>query len=341
MSDLIDHLARMARLRDGDVLELAIAGLTCELLRCDHLAIHRVVNDGGTRRWLTTATASAGQAHAQGVAPGELSEWPRFDERPAWRACVESLQPHSQVGERVLTLYPFSADSAPTGVVEIETPAPLDANQERTVGSLLRFYRHLRGLIDENERDSLTRLLNRKSFDSTFFRTASQLATEAACPPDRQERRKRPTHWKSWLGVIDIDHFKRINDRHGHLIGDEVLLLLAQLMSATIRHGDRLYRFGGEEFVILLRTPNAAAAAQAFERLRRTIQHHVFPQIGSLTVSIGYTAVEPGDNPSAAFERADRAVYHAKETGRNRVVAHAALESARQVEPAHGEIELF
>ncbi len=272
---------------------------------------------------------------------GELSEWPRFEERAAWRACVETQQPQSLNEEHVLTLYPLTIDAAPIGVVELQTAEPLSARQQSTLGSLLRFYRHLRGLIDENERDSLTGLLNRKSFDSTFFRAANQMATDSACPPDRLERRKSSTLRKTWLGVVDIDHFKRINDRYGHLIGDEVLLLIAQLMSGTIRHGDRLYRFGGEEFVLLMRAPTSNAAAQAFERLRRTIQHHVFPQIGSLTVSIGYTAVESGDNPSAAFARADRAVYHAKETGRNRVVAHAMLESPQQTEPAHGAIELF
>jgi diguanylate cyclase (GGDEF)-like protein len=141
--------------------------------------------------------------------------------------------------------------------------------------------------------------------------------------------------------VVDIDHFKRVNDSHGHLIGDEVLLLVAQLMRQTFRHGDRIYRFGGEEFVVLLRCPQAQSARVAFERLRLRIGAHDFPQVGQLTVSIGYTAVDADDTPSAAFERADLAVYEAKNAGRNRTVAHADLNLQPSDEAPRGELEFF
>ncbi|MBL8144760.1 MAG: GGDEF domain-containing protein, partial [Anaerolineae bacterium] len=135
-------------------------------------------------------------------------------------------------------------------------------------------------------------------------------------------RRPSDTANRCWLAVVDIDHFKRVNDTHGHLIGDEVLILVAQLMRKTFRNADRLYRFGGEEFVVLLRTDQSADAAFVFERLRSTVARFEFPQAGSLTVSIGFTEVTPNDTPSSAFERADQAVYHAKSHGRNQVVDH-------------------
>ncbi len=129
----------------------------------------------------------------------------------------------------------------------------------------------------------------------------------------------------AWLGVIDIDHFKRVNDTHGHLIGDEVLLLMSRLMRATFRFHDHLFRFGGEEFVVLMRCGSDADAAGAFERLRANVEAYLFPQVGRITVSVGFAALRPADTPSAAFERADKAVYWAKQNGRNRVAHHAEL----------------
>jgi diguanylate cyclase (GGDEF)-like protein len=212
------------------------------------------------------------------------------------------------------------------------------------VASLLVFYRHLRGLMNENERDSLTGLLNRKSFDEAFLRAAMEADT---APPeiDLGELERRDADAPAaryWLAVVDIDHFKRVNDNHGHLIGDEVLLLVAQLMRNTFRYGDRIYRFGGEEFVVLLRCPDAPSAQLAFERLRRRIESHEFPQVGQLTVSIGFTTVVGDDTPSAAFARADRAVYQAKEDGRNRTIAHDSLEPLPPAEaPPACEAEFF
>jgi diguanylate cyclase (GGDEF)-like protein len=145
------------------------------------------------------------------------------------------------------------------------------------------------------------------------------------------------------MGVIDIDHFKRVNDTYGHLIGDEVLLLLARLMRASFRFDDRLYRFGGEEFVVLMRCTDAPSAALAFERLRSNVERHLFPQVGRITVSIGFTELKRGDTPSGAFERADKAVYFAKGQGRNQVRHHAELVASGHLEDDTkvGDVELF
>jgi len=146
-----------------------------------------------------------------------------------------------------------------------------------------------------------------------------------------------------WLGVIDIDHFKRVNDNFGHLIGDEVLLLLSRLMRSSFRYHDRLYRFGGEEFVVLMRSASADAAMLAFERLRSNVERFAFPRVGHITVSVGFTEVRSADTPASAFERADQAVYHAKENGRNRIADHAALvaHGALVEDTPDGDVELF
>ena len=343
MSQLIDHLARLTRLRDVDELDAALCALLHQLLPCKHAAIHRAVTDGSRRRWLTTAQVGAGAPAALPPTPvgGEL---PTLDARPAWRDCLAQGLPQPCPGTPFVTLHPMLTDSEALGVLEVHTAGPPDAEQARTTASLLGFYRHLRGLIDENERDSLTGLLNRKTFDEAFVRAAMLMdgGPEPAGTLAEQDRRDAELPPRHWLAVIDIDHFKRVNDQHGHLIGDEVLLLVAQLMRANFRHGDRIYRFGGEEFVVLLRCPGNAAAGRVFDRLRQRIELHDFPQLGRLTVSIGHTGIEADDTPGAAFERADQAVYHAKQTGRNRTVAFTDLAPQPATDTApRGELEFF
>jgi len=191
------------------------------------------------------------------------------------------------------------------------------------VAGVLRIFRNFEGLLDYSERDSLTGLLNRKSFDGSFLKATQQ--DVPGLTAQQGNRRIEGASVSYWLGVVDIDHFKRVNDAFGHLIGDEVLILLSRLMTRTFRIHDQLYRFGGEEFVVLMRCKEDGDAAVAFERLRLAIESFAFPQVGRVTVSVGFTRVRSADNPSGAFERADRAVYHAKQSGRNNVAHHADL----------------
>ena len=204
------------------------------------------------------------------------------------------------------------------------------------------FCAYFQSLLDYGERDALTELLNRKSFDGAFLKaTVKQKLIEEAMQVKRQAAASCGTYW---LAMIDIDHFKRVNDSFGHLIGDEVLLLLARLMRACFRHHDQLYRFGGEEFVVLMRCDNELDANGVLERLRTTTEKHAFPQVGAITISIEFSEVKTGDTPSGAFERADKAVHHAKEYGRNQVCSFAALvASGDLVDQAANvdEMELF
>jgi diguanylate cyclase (GGDEF)-like protein len=129
----------------------------------------------------------------------------------------------------------------------------------------------------------------------------------------------------AWLCVVDIDHFKRVNDSFGHLFGDEVLLRMGDLMRKTFRGGDRLFRFGGEEFVVILNAEDEALAATSFNRFRNSVEKHEFPQVGKVTCSIGFTAVTNMDVPTDVVGRADEALYFAKEHGRNQVCCYERL----------------
>ena len=105
---------------------------------------------------------------------------------------------------------------------------------------------------------------------------------------------------------------------------------MAGLMRANFRFHDQIYRFGGEEFVVLMRCADHADAAAALERYRQKVQAHNFPQVGPTTVSVGFSALRSDDTPSSAFDRADKAVYYAKAHGRNQVCSYAELSAMEQ-----------
>jgi diguanylate cyclase (GGDEF)-like protein len=132
------------------------------------------------------------------------------------------------------------------------------------------------------------------------------------------ERVRRYGHPLSLL-VVDIDHFKRTNDAHGHEAGDEVLIVLAGLIRAGIRATDSLARWGGEEFVVLSPEVSVEEAAGLAERLRSAAGTYKYSFVGRVTASIGVAQHRVGETPDELFARADEALYRAKEGGRDRV----------------------
>jgi diguanylate cyclase (GGDEF)-like protein len=139
-----------------------------------------------------------------------------------------------------------------------------------------------------------------------------------------QERRHRvPPNY--WLGTIAIDRFALLSDKHGHLIMEEVTLLLARIMASTFRTHDRLYRFGGDTFAALFHCPEEEQALAAFERLRANVERYNFPQVGRVTISAGFTRVLADDTPSSALERTGQAVDYARKHGGNKVCSHLEL----------------
>jgi diguanylate cyclase (GGDEF)-like protein len=122
------------------------------------------------------------------------------------------------------------------------------------------------------------------------------------------------------LVLVDIDHFKQVNDRYGHLLGDRALRAVADAINASIREGDFAVRYGGEEFLVVLPDTRLDAGFDVAERIRLRVMAVTLPF--PLTASIGIAAGHPGqDTAQAVFDRADQALYRAKTAGRNRIVA--------------------
>lgn len=163
-------------------------------------------------------------------------------------------------------------------------------------------------LEHEASTDPLTGVTNRQRFDSELERALA-----------RYNRYGSPLA----LAIIDLDHFKRVNDVYGHDIGDRVLVELTERLAGEIREPDFLARWGGEEFVVLLQETGASDAYSMAERLRRRVAAEPFPDVGPITVSAGLASARAGDNADTLLKRADDALYEAKRNGRNQVVVHA------------------
>ena len=119
---------------------------------------------------------------------------------------------------------------------------------------------------------------------------------------------------------FDLDRFKEVNDEYGHLVGDEVLKRVTEIVEKANRNADIFARYGGEEFIILAPATDIAGARVHAERLRNDIEHHRFSEISHLTCSFGVAEYQPdADDVTSLFKRADTALYNAKKLGRNRV----------------------
>lgn len=157
-------------------------------------------------------------------------------------------------------------------------------------------------------RDALTGLANRRHAEDVLDQTLR-----------RQRRGARPTA----LALVDLDHFKRVNDRHGHAVGDAVLVAFARAAEAALRDTDLVARWGGEEFLLVLEGSDPLAAETALARLRATVAELAVPagdELLRFTFSAGLTPWQAGDTAARWLDRADRALYEAKAAGRDRTV---------------------
>lgn len=169
-----------------------------------------------------------------------------------------------------------------------------DASQERMLNKL----------YEASVRDALTGTYNREHFEE-------RLKVEVAYA--------RRHNTVVSLVMFDLDHFKKINDNYGHLFGDEVLLRIADLMRQSFRSHDKLFRFGGEEFVVMLRNVSEDNVQTIFDRFRMAVEVHDFPRVGQVRCSVGYARIDPRMSPAELLGRADEALYYSKQHGRNQV----------------------
>lgn len=173
---------------------------------------------------------------------------------------------------------------------------------------------------------------NERLFQQARIDPLSRLQTRLKFAEDMEQVLSRVSRYAESYSIVmcDVDHFKQYNDTYGHVAGDEVLRSVAKAFTSAARTGDKLYRYGGEEFVLLLRTASLEAGQLCAERFRAAVEGMRIPHKRSpmsfVTVSMGVAQLEPGHHLTveSVLQRADAAMYRAKEAGRNRVSAQAA-----------------
>lgn len=333
---ILNSIAETTTHRDRDGVHCAIVQLLLDYLDAESVAIYGLVDDDGVTRLLNHAEVLRGSEHAPRVRCDDPSALRELSAVPQWESCVRRQQvvQYSPSPGVVHTVLPIEADRDIVGLLFINGRTQLRARVIDHINAILRILKNHLALLDYGELDTLTGMLNRKTYEASFEKLRQRLRLADAA---------RAVKEPSWLGLVDIDKFKCINDNYGHLFGDEVLLLVSQLMKTCFRGTDQLFRFGGEEFVIVLDHATTDGVEIAFDRLRQAIATFEFPQVGRVTISLGYSQIYPTDSPSSCVERADAALYYAKHHGRNNIRSYETLVAAGELsaKDGGGNVELF
>ena len=235
--------------------------------------------------------------------------------------CFTSMKPvhYKAEGKQGRFLFPIIHNNITDAILGVE--ASQDMNSWRAIiEAFVKIYSNYLAILNISERDKLTDLHNRRTFDyklDKLLKSQRLQYQRYGSSTDANEKRRSSPAMNSWLAIADIDHFKRINDTYGHLFGDEVILIVSQQMKKYFRRSDLLFRFGGEEFVIVMPHTELCLAAEVAERIRAEVQTKM-----SITVSIGVAASAHGDTPTTLLNRADAALVRAKSAGRNCVYLH-------------------
>jgi diguanylate cyclase (GGDEF)-like protein len=324
MNELLPGLLQLTACRERDAAAQQLAGLAAGLLRVRDAEVIEIEDrDDGV--WVRTLAKHSGR---RDTADGPCGTESHIDERPDLASCLArgyavAIYPGRADGVHV---FPVRNRTVITGMLRLQCREALGSRLASLAGQLVDLYANHVALLDDLQRDTLTGLHNRETLLRHFAGDRRTVKPGAR-----------------WLVMVDIDHFKRVNDQYGHLVGDEVLRGVARLLRRSVRSGDHVFRFGGEEFVLLLEDVPAGAETAIIERVRERVAGHVFSVVGRVTISLGATVLSPTDLPDAAFYRADGALYHAKRHGRNLACIFEDLLLAGLVEPppAAGGVGLF
>jgi len=257
--------------------------------------------------------------------------------------CIESGDVISFDLNGLRVLFPILIDGEVKGVLNIYGCSS-DANTEKLIQGFVRIYSNHLAVLNDSAHDTLTGLLNRKTFDARLtelYSTGNLNDNSASSVPDERRNQEPVIHHQ--IGILDIDSFKRINDNFGHIYGDEVLVIFSNLMRKIFRSSDLLFRFGGEEFVVVLLNVSESQGFDIFERFRKELDNYNVPQVGKVTVSIGMANIDSTCHPTILLERIDQALYYAKEHGRNQVCNYHELVDKGLMYPieVENEVDIF
>jgi len=344
---LLESVVGITRERDRRSLERVLIETLYKFLDAQAVILLRIAPDGD-QRLLSESVSLPVEACQErlGIVLNDEGEQRVEPDSEMNRSIAEGLDLTEELDDTLRYLFPIRSRRGVVGLLLVYCQQ-CDYHDNRFVRAFLDIYTNFLDIIDDNELDTLTGLLNRKTFDRNITELISTSSINrkrgGVRASDRLEYRGDGAEVSHWLGILDIDHFKRINDKFGHIYGDEVLLLFADLMGKIFRSNDILFRYGGEEFVVALPSATEEIALHAFNRFRESVERFDFPQVGRVTVSIGIVQINGQDHTSTVVGNADQALYYAKQHGRNRVCSYHQLidEGALKERGTKSDIELF
>jgi diguanylate cyclase (GGDEF)-like protein len=338
---LLESVAEITEQRDLESLEVSVVEAILEFVPAVEIKFYKVRDHEA----LLVVRADENGVESGGGLTKSPDGILSLQDSPEFRDCLETQAMVTYEIEGLnMFIYPVMIDEHVVCIMSLLCAKNRDCNQ-KLISGLLRIHQNLLFIINESEHDKLTGLLNRKTFDDKISKilqdNADREADEIKPPVEHRSEQKENT--SNWLALLDIDHFKRVNDTFGHLYGDEVLLLFSRIMKKTFRSRDLLFRYGGEEFIVVLPAERIGGAWAALERFREAVEGFEFPQVGRVTVSVGFVDMGSQCIPATLVGHADQALYFAKQNGRNRVCLYDFLIITGELgrESAGSDVELF
>lgn len=341
MSDgniILNYIVSITESRDIEILEMSLLRTIFEVCPCKRVYLFKAATDKPSER-IISGYGSDGYSSSYDLEPDadflKLAE--NFIIDP------EQFQKLYPDNNSTYIIIPVDILSNQIGFIAVEKPEVRAFNIQILIG-LVKIYQNYVSILLDNQTDTLTGILNRKTFDDRIMKlieikkrqkkeTGSQLNERRSGNPDR-----------FWLGIFDIDDFKKVNDTFGHIYGDEILILISRIIQKVFRTSDMKFRFGGEEFIIVMKADNSEDAFTVFERLRNEVANYTFPQTGRITISTGIVEITGSETPSVFVGQADNALYFAKHNGKNMTCIYSDLVEQGLIKPPaikKGEIILF
>ncbi|RJE76511.1 GGDEF domain-containing protein [Pseudoalteromonas citrea] len=338
--ELLNSVIKITKTRDVDSLEYSLISTIQEFIGCKEVAVYKDLQIQGE--------LAIERSLLLKVLTDREYEW---EEREVVRqpepelvsclqsACIITVQSNDGVERRWL---PITLLDKPIGAIAIVSDG-LKSSDQVLLNAFCRIFENYLTILHENERDKLTGLLNRQTFEKKLKQLMEKQVIKQHKTVWQSDLRNQHQGATSWLAMVDIDHFKKVNDNYGHVCGDEVLLLLAQKMRQFFRSSDLLFRFGGEEFVMVFEPTDYDSIHKKLAEFMDLVRGTHFPFVKKLTISVGMSRISPYDFPITVLENADKALYYAKENGRDKLCFYEELIANKLIEchQESNDIDLF
>jgi len=343
---ILQSIIEMTGQRDLDSLEISLVATLAELVPARRISLYKLLNDNDPDQFEEVFHLIIDMDSKNELSYEWNNDSKMFTADNYIKQCLDDLNSVSYKDNGfICLLMPILSSGKVIGVLSIDSKQEL-SEFETLIDGFTRIYGNYLYILNESERDKLTGLFNRRTFDNKLKRLLKmqhEKQKEYIVSETTDEKRRREHSSCAWLVMLDIDRFKTVNDTFGHLYGDEVILLISQKMKECFRNTDLMFRFGGEEFVIILEPIPVGRAHTVLNNFRKAIADHNFPQIGTVTISIGYAMIREHDFPPSILDLADKALYHAKEHGRNCIYNYESLvaDGELQDQKKSGAIDLF